>query len=184
VDLEDAFDTLTEWLEAEDHDIQYPDQLGASVRWGFLTDVNGIKLQVRSLAEEPFILLESRVRVDPEHEKVLADMDEDAQQHFYDSLQQMAFLGPEEWEIQLLPEEGESYVQMYRVLYPEDLDRQGFMDAVRVLRSRTQHVLWMVQRGLDADPHPAAGGPPGTEATGAGAGAGESGWSRSDFEVM
>lgn len=181
MELEQAFDTLTEWLEAEDHELQYPDQLGASVRWGFLADVHGIKLQVRSLESEPFVLLESRVRVDPEHEKVLAEMDEEAQRRFHESFQQLAFLGPEEWEIQLLPDDGESYVQMFRVLYPEDLTRQRFMDAVRTLRSRTQHVLWLVQRGLDVDAQPAAGGPPGTDAP---TGAGDSGWSRSDFEVM
>lgn len=121
---------IREWLEAEGFDVQeHPLPEGAL--WEYHVQVRGVVVRTVAIKERPALLVDCMVELGAEHQEALDALSPDEQEAFINNVA-LRLLG-QDCDLQIRADQSGRVLQVYAAqhLYPENLTRQAYMDALR-----------------------------------------------------
>lgn len=140
---------VAEWIAAESWRTDEWRDPALTVAWGIRAHVRGVWVEAFERAGSPCVELRARVSLALEHQRVYDALSPGDRAAFHRSVHAHGATGPLVCELEPAPPDEEQLrITLTRHLYPEALDRQRFMDAVRELRNVAGAVIRAAQAHL------------------------------------
>lgn len=141
-----GYDQFLDWLEADGYDPDLQEAPEAGLDWSIRTAVGDITVNVLAPSDSPYVVVQVAIQLAPEHQRQYNKLPGDAKEAFQNRIKSRLVVELPDYNMN--PSEEEFRVILSRALYPEDLTRQMFMDAVRKVHHLGTAVTLIAQNFL------------------------------------
>lgn len=117
------------WLKEDGYDPDFHEAPEDGLDWGIRTEIGELNVSVTAPSEAPYIIVQVAIQLSPEHQRRYNKLPDDAKEAFQNRIKSRLVVELPDYD--MIPSDENFRVTLTRALYPEDVTRQMFMDAVR-----------------------------------------------------
>lgn len=120
---------IASWLQEDGYEVSDKVPAPDNMDWALQSEVGNVTVSIFSPTAAPHIVIQVGMQLSPDHQKAYDDLPKDAKEAFKNTIRMRMVMELPDFDMR--ESEGKFRVTINRILYPDDLTRQGFMDSVR-----------------------------------------------------